>query len=1107
MKQTIKLFALAALGMFLSLTMNAQITTSSMSGKITDAQGAVPGAAVIATYTPSGATYYAVSDNTGKYRINGILPGGPYTVRVELLGYRSVNLTDTYAPLAETLEIDFNLEEESISLDEAVISADAAESGMNIRRSGAGTSISHKTMESVPSVGRSMNDIMSLTPQASTTTSGFAVGGGNYRGSTVTVDGAAFNNAFGIGSNLPAGGTPISLDALEQISINITPFDVRQSGFQGGAINAVTKSGSNEFHASAYDYYTSEKTRGYKIGESEISKSRNLDNTVGFTVGGPIVKNKLFFFLNAEYTFKTVPGSSSEARKSASDAWGEDKLYNRPTVAQMDDMKSFLADKFKYDPGRYQGYSLKTPSYKLLARIDWNINDRNRLNVRFSHTHTAYSNPPSSSMSPIGGTNSSFVGPNGEKISYNRYSAGRQSAYCMPFESSRYFQEQNFTSLAAELNSRIGDSANNMVRVAWSHQFEPRSYVGDFFPTVDILSNEGVTGTDTYANLTTIGVDPFTYGNLRDVTTVTATDEFTLSKGINNWIFGAQFEFNRAINGFMQGGAGWFIYDSWDSFKADATNKSALPVAFMITHANLEDPTQQAYPSFDYTQASIYAQDEITFSDYFKLTAGLRLEMPFISFVYDNYNKDFANVAKANGSTSFAGLSTDDVPAARVSFSPRIGFNWDVLKNRSLIVRGGTGIYTGRIPNVWIVSAAGNANVLQYQYIANAKTGNAPVHFSQDRAEIINSIYSSGKFVKQDLAAPTATTIIDKKLKMPSSWKSSLAVDIKLPGNIKATIEGVYSYNFDEVYATQLGYKKSGTVQLPGEPASRSLWSSEGVKNNAGSTMNGYYIHNVSGLHGMYYSVTAQLQKSFGFGLDLMAAYTRSGARSASDGNGDQVSEFANTYCLNGSNEPIMGYANYVTPNRVIANGAYTINEGRNTATKLSLFYEGYNIGYISSYSYSKVSYLMNNVSGAGSASQLIYIPTDAELNQMPFSTEANKAAYKQFIESDKYLKNHRGQYSERNGVCAPWLNRFNARVAQDIYFNIAGRRQTLEIGVDVKNVANLFNSEWGTYKIMSSNTVLNYSKGEYTFTQPTWKTYNNLASTWQMLLSARWFF
>ncbi|MBP5390094.1 MAG: TonB-dependent receptor [Bacteroidales bacterium] len=1105
MKKLFKVFLLAIASVVAGTVASAQVTTASLGGRIVDTKGeTIIGVAIIATHVPSGTVYGAVTNADGRYTINGLRAGGPYTIEISSLGYQGQVYNDITLQLGEQFTLDARLADDTQQLQSSVVIADA--SRFRRERNGAATNISARQLNSVPTVSRSMNDIMLLTPQASTTSSGFAVGGGNYRGSSVTVDGAAFNNAFGIGSNLPAGGSPISLDAIEQMSINITPFDVRQSGFQGGAINAVTKSGSNEFHASAYDYYTSEKLRGYDVAGEEVPKSKALNHTIGATVGGPIIKNKLFFFLNGEYTFDTVPGSTSVARTSTSEKWGSDVPGNYPTVAQMDEMKQFLDSKFGYNPGRYQGYSLQTPDYKVLARIDWNINADNRLNVRFSHTHTFGSNPPSSSMSPIGGTNSSFVTPSGEAVSFNRYSAGRQAPSALFYEAARYFQEQNFTSVAAELNSRFGN-ANNMLRLTWSHQDEPRSYIGSFFPTVDILAKDNASGTDTHAIMTTIGIDPFTYGNLRDVQTLTATEELSFNAGIHNLLAGAQIEWNRATNGYMQGGAGWYIYDSWDAFKNDVNGAGGKATAFMITHANLDDPTKQAFPAFDYTQASLYAQDEMNFSPYFKLTAGLRLEMPIISIPTDNENKDFTAVANANPSSSFNGLKTSDVPAPRLSFSPRVGFNWDVLKDRTLVVRGGTGIYTGRIPNVWLVSAIGNSNVLQYQYIANPRTGNAVVPFNADRSAIINSVYSSGNFKKQELAAPTATTILARDLKMPSSWKSSLAVDFNLPGNFKATLEGIYSTNFNEVYASPLGYKQSGTVQLPGEPAPRNSWISEGIRNKDNGVMNGFYAHNISNLRGSYYSVTAQVSKSFNWGLDLMAAYTNSGAKSVSDGQGDQISEFANTYGLHGSSEPVLGNAYYVAPHRAIASIAYTIAEGSHAATKLSVFYEGYNIGFISSYSYSRVSYLMNNVSGGSGASQLIYIPTADQLKSMPFSSDANKAAFESFIASDKYLSKHRGEYSIRNGAVAPWLNRINARVAQDVYFNLAGKKQTVEISLDVKNVANLLNSDWGLYKQMTSNTILSYKNNEYTFTKPEWKNYNSLLSTWQMLLSARWSF
>ena len=1085
MKQTIKRFLLAFSMMLAGVVAFAQVTTSSITGRVTDSEGAVAGAPVIAVYQPTGASYYAVTDNNGAYRINGLTPGGPYTVTVEMLGFRTVVNQGIYAPLGEVVSINAVLEEESLSLEAAVFVVDGNDSSFNINRAGAGTSVNQRTINNLPSVNRSMNDVMKLTPQASSTTSGLAVGGGNYRSSYVTVDGAAFNNAFGIGSNLPAGGSPISLDAIEQMSVNITPFDVRLSGFTGGAINAVTKSGTNEYKASAYNYYTSNAVRGSKVAGEEIVNGEFLDNTTGFTLGGPIIKNKLFLFLNGEYTMDNTPGSSkvvstASGRVDPNFTPGENTV--RPTDAFMKEVKDYLASKYEYDPGRYQGYSLSTPDYKLMARLDWIINDANKLNVRFSHTHTSYSSSPSNSISPL----ASSV--------YDRNTYGRTSDYAMYFESQRYFQEQNFTSVAAELNSRISDTMDNMFRVTWSHQNEPRSYVGDPFPTVDIL--EDYNGTK--AVLTSFGPDPFTYGNLRDVQTIVATDEFSLTTGIHNVVMGLQFEYDNTKNGYMQGGLGYYVYNSWEDFKA-----GGKPAAFAITHSNRDD-LAQVYPSFDYMQYSWYAQDEITFSDNFKLTAGLRFELPVYPNIPNNENKEYLTLAAGNN--SLYGTSTADMPNARPNVSPRIGCNWDVLRDRSLVVRGGSGLYTGRIPFVWIVSAAGNSNNLQAQYIDSNGTGANTPNFHANLNDILKDIYG-GTFKAQDLAAPTAATIMDKNLVLPTTWKSSLALDARLPFGIKGTLEGIFNYDVETVQATRLGYKED-TQRLPGEPKDRSKWSSEGVKNSQGGAVAPYYLTN-SDKHGYYYSVTAQLQKDFHFGLSLMAAYTRSASKGIQEGYGDQVSSLFNggNYSVNGSNHQALGNSAFVSPNRLIANLSYRLQEGKNFATTFGLFYEGFNLCYIGGYSYSRRSYVMDNVTGEGGSANLIWIPTDSQLSQMPFKDDENREAFKSFIESDKYLSAHRGEYSIRGAVAAPWLHRFNLKVAQDFVLNIANRPTTLQIGVDVLNVANLLNSNWGLVTRYDRDNILSYKNGVYTFTAPTSVKYKSTANTWQALFSARLFF
>ena len=1106
MKQSFKRLSLSVLAAIVVVSAYAQVTTSSFSGRVSDNGGAVAGAAVVVVYQPTAETYYAVTDRNGNYRINNITPGGPYTVTVQMLGYRNVERRNMYAPLGETTVVNAKLRSESVAIDAAVSTADGSISNMDVRRSGAGTSVSQYQLQALPTISRSMNDVMKLTPQAAGTSNGLAIGGGNYRSSYVTVDGAAFNNAFGIGSNLPASGSPISLDALEQMSVNITPFDVRHSGFTGGAINAVTKRGTNSFHASVYDYYSSQALRGTKVEDKALNPSDFLNHTIGVSVGGPIIKNKLFYFANAEYTFNETPGSSKVVSTAtgvnADPAFVPNTDVTRPTQEFMETVLSTLKNKYGYNPGRYQGYSFSTPAYKAMARLDWNINSNNKLNVRFSHTHTMDSNAPSSSVNPI------------NPAPYDRNNFGRTSTYAQYFESSRYFQEMNFTSLAAELNSRLFDGkAANMFRVTWSHQNEPRAFVGGDFPTVDILENYIDDKSNTNkAVLTSFGPDPFTYGNLRDVHTVVATDELTWSSGINNFVAGLQYEFDNTKNGYMQGGLGYYVYNSWADFLAEGK-----PAAFAITHSNRDD-LAQVFPSFDYHQASAYIQDEIDFSDYFKLTVGLRAELPFYPEIEGNVNQEF--LTKVAGSQSMKGLSTGDMPKASINLSPRLGFNWDILKDRSLVLRGGSGLYTGRIPFVWIVSVAGNSNCLQAQFIdPNGTNANTP-DFHAKLGDILSDIYG-GTFTAQDLYAPTGATILDKNLKMPSAWKSSLALDANLPFGIKGSIEGIYNYNINDVEAIRLGYTEDAAgVTLPGEPGPRTKWASEGIKNSVNGTIAPYYLTN-SGLNGQYYSITASLAKEFANGLSVMAAYTRSDSKSIQEGYGDQVSSLfaGGNYSVNGSNKPELGHSAFVSPNRVIANVSYRIKEGKNLATTLGLFYEGYNHCYVGNYSYTRYSYTfgvrsgnyVNDVTGVGGSQNLMYIPTDADLAAMTFKDDDNKAAFKKFIENDSYLSAHRGEYSIRGAKVAPWQSRINFKVAQDFTLDIAGMPTTLQLGFDINNVANLLNSNWGLTKQVSSENILVISKadatGIYTFNEPTVKSYRNYFNTWQMLFSARLFF
>lgn len=1103
----------AVVMLVIAATVNAQVTTSSMSGKVVDQSNeAIIGATIQAIHEPSGTHYGAITNVDGRYSIQGMRAGGPYKVEVSYVGYQSVVYKSINLQLGENYVLDANLKESTELLDEVVITASKS-SNMKSDRAGAVTNVDAARMSEVPTVSRSMNDIMRLTPQGANIGSGFSVGGGNYRQSYVTVDGAAFNNAFGIGSNLPAGGSPISLDALEQISVSTTPFDVRQSGFTGGAINAVTKSGTNEFKGTAYMYTSNTHLTGNKVEDYELTRNRDHSTTYGASLGGAIIKNKLFFFVNGEYQDNVQAGPSGIARSGANDEWSTNGIVHRPfenttTVGGrifvgMNNISQYLSEKYNYNPGRYQGYSLETPSYKIMGRLDWNINNNNKINFRFTHTHSKYSSNPSSSTTPF---KDSIIYPGGVDGSAGKSSSGRTANAGMYFESSRYMQEQNFTSIASEWNSKWG-AINNALRFTYSYQNEPRTYEGGTFPTVDILDQGSL-----YASF---GPDPFTEGNLRQVKTFVITDEFNFSSGIHNFMGGIQFESNKAVNGFMQAGSGYYVYSSWDDF----VNNRA-PAAFGVTYSNTGDGSQ-FLANMKYQQLSFYLQDQMNITDNFRLTAGVRFELPIYPELKNNYNKNFAQI-------DFDGYhyATDQLPSSyQLTASPRIGFNWDLTGERKYVLRGGSGYFIGRLPFVWLVSAVGNANCGQSTYYYNeqkdAKYGQPSFHTSvADMLKDPNLNLPAAT----DPAAPSGATIIDRDLKMNATWKSSLAFDAKLPGDIDFTLEGIFSKEFNPATVTNLGRKFKGEQEIAPGDVRRMFEYSNANKTDA------YYITN-AGNSAYYYSLTASLAKTFDFGLHLSASYTRSYAKSYGDGIGDQVNSayYNNRYSVNGNNDTETGYGTYVSPNRVLASAAYRIKYAKNFASSLSLIYEGMNMGYAGGYSAARYSYTFTgNIVGDYGSNNLLYIPasrealdkwnfadyTDSKTGEVTYSAKEQRDDFWAYINEDSYLKGRKGKYAERGGAIMPWHHQLDLKFNQDFFLNVGGKRNTLQFGVDIKNFLNLLNSDWGIYKTVNNTSLLSYKGGAYQFQKnggkkltDTYSNLNSFNSTYSIQFSVRYIF
>ena len=1093
-----KLILLVVMMLTSTLTMFAQVTTSGINGIVKADNEEVIGATITAKHVPSGTVYRGITNANGRFSLTGMRAGGPYEVEISYIGFQPRKYTGIDLVLGQNAVLDVVLNEDANMLQEVQVVSSGGRNNMRTDRAGAVTSVNADQMALIPTISRSLNDMLKMTPQGANTVGGFSVGGGNYRQSYVTVDGAAFNNAFGIGSNLPSNGSPISLDALDQITVSVSPFDVRQSGFTGGAINATTKSGTNDFKGSAYFYNTNVHLRGNKVEDNELIRERAHTTTWGASIGGPIIKDKLFFFLNGEYESNVSAGPTRYARTEAD--WGSNTIYNRPTVAQMDEMSNYLQSKYNYNPGRYQGFSLDTPAYRFLARVDWNINDNNRVNIRFSQTHSKDSNSPSASTSPL---TTSAIYPGG---------SGRGTNYALPFESARYYQEKNFTSLAGEWNAKWG-SVNNVLRLTYSYQDEPRSVEGGTFPTVDILEDGNV--------LTTFGPDPFTAGNLRQVKTFVATDEVTWTMGQHNLLAGIQFETNNAVNGFAQAANGYYVFPSWEAFV-----NGDKPSAYGITaNRALDGSIFQA--KMRYNQFSFYIQDQWNISDRLRLTGGLRFEIPGYPTLKDNYNAPFAELTFAGGKS----YATDQLPNGTMTISPRIGFNWDILGNQKIVVRGGTGYFVGRLPFVWLVSAVGNSNCGQMQYFYNKPadaTGGQP-NFDPTVAGQLAQLTLDPTVI----TAPQSPTIIDKDLKMNAVWKSSLAVDFKLPYDINFSLEGVYSHDYNPAIVTNENYIYDKDLTIAPNDTRRMVKKIN--RNN-----NAYLITNAPD-KGYYYSLTASLSKKFDFGLDLSASYTYSKSKTFSEGQGDQVTSAYNNrrFSINGMNDMEMGYGTYVAPNRLLISATYRKEYLKHFASSVGLVYEGMNMAYFKSGSYTnngtRYSYTMtSSVVGDGGSSSLIYVPASREeLDQWNFTpynyknatgatveytADMQKDDFWTYINQDDYLKGHKGQYTERGGAVAPWHHQLDFKFNQDFYVKVGKYRNTIQFGIDINNLLNLINSEWGVYKYATRTDLLKTTikdnkasyqyqlDGNYRHTS-TYTAYNSMLSTYSIQFSLRYIF
>ncbi|WP_368411162.1 TonB-dependent receptor [Pontibacter coccineus] len=1036
------------------LTMHAQVTTSSVSGSVKDSKGeALIGATVRATHQPSGTTYGAVTNTEGRFNIANTRIGGPYTIEVSYIGYQPMSFTNITLQLGRPYVLDATMSDGGTQLSEVTVTADQS-SVFNAQRTGAATNVSTEQIATLPTVTRSLTDFTRLTPQANG--NGFA--GRDGRFNNVQIDGANFNNGFGLNSNpLPGGRSqPISIDAIEQVQVNIAPFDVRQSGFTGAGINAVTRSGNNEFSGSVYGFYRNQDMNGRRVNGEKLDQGNETSSrTLGFRLGGPIIKNKLFFFVNAENIDEkgTNPFAVNLWKASDDGVANPDQNIARTKRSDLEAVRNHLINTWGYDPGAYEGYANDngTKSTNLLARIDWNINDNHKLAVRYNQ---------------VKGEAGSLV--NGSSGPSPRSTVNRVSDQSMAFAKTMYDTENIVRSASAELNSTFSSRLSNQLLATYSRIQDTRKSPSEIFPMVDIWNG----GT----NYMTFGYELFTFGNDVLNNNYSITNNLTYLAGKHTITGGATFESQKFGNQYIRLGTSYYRYNSVEDFLTTGTPNEVAPIMFGLTYPY---EGQDPYAPIVLGTAGAYIQDKFAATDRLDLTLGLRADLPvYMNDLTANPSIDELTLRSPEGGDKK--YTTSEWPKSRIMLAPRIGFNFDAFGDGSLQLRGGTGLFNGRVPFVWLTNMPSNSGVIQNNVEPNSYASVAgwigDIRFQPEQYYWLNNTPASAQnvFIKNPRAGvPTSFALVDNEFRMPKVWRTSIGADYTIPGTpLVATADVIYTKDVNAAY--QFGAnRKDAPITLnyggEGENDNRGYYpaGANSTKYNEAVNANTAVVLTNTAKKGESFSSTVGLSLPSRNGLFGSLYYTYTYATEVSSNPGSNASSaWLGSPSVNGPNEQNLYNSQYAVPHNVVGSLSYKVNYFNHLATTVSLFYNGSHQG--------RFSYTYNgDINKDGINADLLYVPNnvdnlnfadikDGKTGAVLFTADQQRTAFDNFINNDDYLSSRRGQYAERNGALMPWLNRFDFRLLQDIYTNIGGKRNTLQISADVMNIGNLINSNWG---------------------------------------------
>lgn len=1075
-----KLLSTVICAIFLSGSALAQVTTAFLSGVVTNGNTAVENATIKAVLTTTNASYTANSRSGGVYDISNLNAGGPYTVTISAPGMKDIVFTDVFLTLGENFKLDADFTTEKIGGVVVSVSRNATKTGSNLN-------INSRTLNTLPTISRSINDFTRLTPQAG---SGSSFNGRDGRFNNITIDGANFNNNFGLSDkNLPGGDAqPISLDAIEAVQVNISPFDVRQSNFTGAGINAITKSGSNTTTASVYTLMRNESFNGTKVDTFDLGEQKKTtSNILGFRLGGALVKDKIFYFVNYENEKTSLPGLQWKASRPGTGQSASDPNLSRTLASDLDLVRTHLKEKYGYETGDYENLgNFNTANQKFLARLDWNISEKHKFSLRYNSVHN---------------TNDQVL--NGTSAPNPRSSSNRWSNNSMSFANSNYSFDNKVWSVAGELKSNLSNKVSNQLLLTYTSITDARGTNSTPFPFVDIKK-----GGDNYISF---GYELFSYNNKVNNNTLSFIDNITYNLNKHTITAGVAYDQMYVGNAFQRYGTSYYRYDSLSQFL-----NGAAPSAFALTYGYGGDATPVG-AELSFGQLAGYVQDEFRASKKLKITAGLRVDVP----VYTSESKANAGFAKYDTAALFKDPSGTPIkynpnswPTGSPLVSPRVGFNYDVKGDKDLIIRGGTGVFTGRLPFVWFTNQPSNAYGVQATVEVTKAADLAGYVFNADPTAYLN------KFPTTPGTLPSGASFakVDNDFKFPQVWRTSIGIDKKLPFDLDFSADIIYTKELNGVYQYNANYAIADTTYFTGTEWERAAYKKAASRSYVGTVREAMVLSNTNLGSGL--SAAFTLSRNFKKGLSGSISYAFNNTKDITSNPGSQAaSAWSNNRTVGGNNAQELAISEYSTPNRVIANISKKFEYGNRFATTVSLVYDGYNPGRYS-YVYSTD---INNDGLTGNDLLFVHASSEIKFSDVVVSgktiTAADQAAaWDAYVAQDKYLSAHKGQFVERNGGLLPWLHRFDLRLLQDIAQNIGKNKHTLQLSADILNIGNMINPAWGIRKQMtvSNGGVLRYNaaNGTYNFNAvngvlpvESFRPIVSTSTTWGMQLGLRYSF